>query len=81
MKVKPEDLHHYPPKIVCRFVPTSKAPKETSCTLNLLGLDEPVSASIPLFSPKRDVDASSLKVSGLSKPHCMLKELGYFMNL
>ena len=33
-----------------------------TCTLTLLGLDEPVTMSIPLFSPKKDVDTRKLKV-------------------
>ena len=60
--MKPEELHTYPPKIVCRFLPSANAPKETSCTLTILGLDRPITVSLPLFSPKREVDTEPLKV-------------------
>ena len=62
LQVKPEELHSYPPKIVCRFIPNAKAPKEATCNLTLLGLDEPLTVFIPLFSPKRDIDTEKLKV-------------------
>ena len=65
--MKPEELHSYPPKIVCRFTPTAKAPQKTTCTLTLLGLDRPVTVSIPLFSPKRVVDCVRLKVWNYSE--------------
>ena len=74
----PEQLHSYPPRVIGRFTPNSKAPKETSCTLTLSGFDQPVVVSIPLFSPEREVDTVKLKVSLFVTLKCDL--LAYYCN-
>ena len=44
---KPEDLHSYPPKMVCQFFPEEGA-DSTTCNLALHGFDKPVSMSMAL---------------------------------
>ena len=44
----PEELHSYPPKMVCRFYPEERA-ESTTCTLALHGFDKPVSINVALL--------------------------------
>ncbi len=48
---KAEDLHDYPPRIVCRFFPEENAPKRTTCTISLSGLLPQVKVHLPLRAP------------------------------
>ncbi len=59
----PEELQCYPPRIVCRFFPEQGAVSCTTCTLSLLGFDQPVSVDMALLTPQRSVDTKQLKVS------------------
>ncbi|XP_064388722.1 uncharacterized protein LOC135336790 isoform X2 [Halichondria panicea] len=56
----PEELHCYPPRIVCRFFPEQGA-VSTTCTLSLHGFDKPVSVDMALLTPQRSVDTRQLK--------------------
>ena len=44
---KPEELHSYPPKMVCTFFPEDRA-NFTTCDLVLHGFDRPVNMSMAL---------------------------------
>ncbi|XP_064385260.1 uncharacterized protein LOC135334127 isoform X2 [Halichondria panicea] len=57
----PEELQCYPPRIVCRFFPEQGAVSCTTCTLSLLGFDQPVSVDMALLTPQRSVDTKQLK--------------------
>ena len=61
---RPEDLHDYPPRIICRFFPGENAPKRTTCTISLSGLLPPVKVHLPLKAPtsKVVVDTAKLQV-------------------
>ena len=61
---KPEELHNYPPRIVCRFNPEDHTPPRTTCTLSFTGFDEEVEFSVLLMAPKaqRHVDTKILQV-------------------
>lgn len=45
-KFNPEDLHTYPPKLVCRLIPERDIP--ATCTLLLTGFNEDVRVSFEL---------------------------------
>ena len=59
---KPEDLHTYPPKIVCRFNPEGDIP--TTCTLSVTGFNEDVRVSFGLeaLQSQITVDTKELQV-------------------
>ena len=60
---RPEDLHDYPPKIVCRFYPEESAQEKVIATVSLSGLQPDLEVSIMLLAPKRlVVDTSKLQV-------------------
>ena len=63
-KIRPEDLHDYPPRIICRFVPEENAPKRTICTISLSGLLPLVEfyVSLTALTPKVAVDTIKLQV-------------------
>ena len=60
---KPEELHSYPPRMVCRFFPEQGA-VSTTCTLELDGFDRPVSVDMALLiaKPQVTVDTTELQV-------------------
>ncbi|XP_064384761.1 uncharacterized protein LOC135333677 isoform X2 [Halichondria panicea] len=61
-KLRPEDLHNYPPRIICRFFPEENAPKRTTCTISLSGLLPQVKVHLPLIpTPKVAVDTTKLQ--------------------
>ncbi len=64
-KFRPENLHDYPPRIICRFFPEENAPKRTICTISLSGLLPQVEFYIPLKAPtfKVAVDTTKLQVN------------------
>lgn len=66
---RPHKLHDYPPKIVCRFYASDKAPPRSTCTLSFSGLNEDVKINIPLKAPRslvqKKVDTSVLQVCQL----------------
>ncbi len=59
-----EDLHDYPPRIVCRFFPDENAPKKTICTISLSGLLPQAKFHLELKAPtpKGVVDTTKLQV-------------------
>ncbi len=57
----PEELHSYPPRIMCQFFPEQGA-VSTTCTLSLYGFNKPVSVDMALLTPQRTVDTHQLKV-------------------
>ena len=63
----PEELHTYPPKMVCRFYPEVRA-VSTTCTLALNGFDKPVSINVALLISRphilETVDTIKLQVCG-----------------
>ena len=61
---KPEELHDYPPRIVCRFYPEDHTPQRTACTLSFTGFHKEVKIIVPLKAPKpqRQVDTRILQV-------------------
>ena len=63
-KFKPEELHDYPPRIVCRFYPEDHTPPRTTCTLSFTGFHKEVKINVPLKAPKpqRQVDTRILQV-------------------
>ena len=63
-KYRPEDLHDYPPRIICRLFPEKNAPKRTSCTISLSGLLPQDEFYIPLkiLTPKVAADTTKLQV-------------------
>ncbi len=64
-KFRVEDLHDYPPRIICRFFPEENAPKRTTCTISLSGLLPQVEFNVPLKAPtptKVAVDTTKLQV-------------------
>ncbi len=63
-KFRVEDLHDYPPRIICRFFPEENAPKRTTCTISLSGFLPQVDFTIPLKvdTPKLAVDTTKLQV-------------------
>ncbi len=63
-KFRPEDLHNYPPRIICRLFPEENAPKRTTCMISLSGLLPQVEFYIPLKTPapKVAVDTTELQV-------------------
>ncbi|XP_064389765.1 uncharacterized protein LOC135337740 isoform X3 [Halichondria panicea] len=62
-KFRPEDLHDYPPRIICRLFPEKNAPKRTTCTISLSGLLPQVKVNLPLkiLTPKVAVDTTKLQ--------------------
>ncbi|XP_064385255.1 uncharacterized protein LOC135334125 isoform X2 [Halichondria panicea] len=62
-KYRPEDLHDYPPRIICRLFPEKNAPKRTTCTISLSGLLPQVELYIRLtaLTPKVAVDTTKLQ--------------------
>ena len=60
---KPEELHSYPPRMVCRFFPEQGA-VSTTCTLALDGFDRPVSVDMALLiaEPQVTVNTTDLQV-------------------
>ncbi|XP_064388689.1 uncharacterized protein LOC135336766 isoform X2 [Halichondria panicea] len=58
-----EDLHDYPPRIVCRFFPDENAPKKTICTISLSGLLPQAKFHLELKAPtpKGVVDTTKLQ--------------------
>ncbi|XP_064384751.1 uncharacterized protein LOC135333672 isoform X2 [Halichondria panicea] len=63
-KFRPEDLHNYPPRIICRFFPDHEenAPKRTTCTISLSGLLPQVKVHLSLIpTPKVAVDTTKLQ--------------------
>ncbi|XP_064384971.1 uncharacterized protein LOC135333882 isoform X4 [Halichondria panicea] len=62
-KFRPEDIHNYPPRIICRLFPEENAPKRTTFTISLFGLLPPVEFYIPLtaLTPKVAVDTTKLQ--------------------
>ncbi|XP_064385076.1 uncharacterized protein LOC135333972 [Halichondria panicea] len=62
-KFRPEDLHDYPPRIICRLFPEKNAPKRTTCTISLSGLLPPVEFCIQLkiLTSKVAVDTTNLQ--------------------
>ena len=63
-KYRPEDLHDYPPRIICRLFPEKNAPKRTTCTISLSGLlpQVKVHLSLKILTPKVAVDTTKLQV-------------------
>ena len=63
-KFRPEDLHDYPPRIICRLFPEKNAPKRTTCTISLSGLlpQVKVHLSLEIPTPKVAVDTTKLQV-------------------
>ena len=60
---KPEELHDYPPRIVCRFYPEDHTPQRTTCTLSFTGFDEEVEFNVLLMAPaQRQVETRILQV-------------------
>ena len=65
----PEELHSYPPKMVCRYFPERGAVSTTS-TLALHGFDRPVSTDMALLVPEpAAVDTTELQVC--TTDHCV----------
>ncbi len=63
-----EELHDYPPRIVCRFFPEENAPKRTTATLSLSGLLPLVKVNVPLkasSTPKTVVVVDTTKLQVL----------------
>ncbi|XP_064385034.1 uncharacterized protein LOC135333939 isoform X4 [Halichondria panicea] len=62
-KFRPEDLHDYPPRIICRLFPEKNAPKRTTCIISLSGLLPQVKVHLPLKppTPKVAVDTTKLQ--------------------
>ena len=60
---KPEELHSYPPRMVCRFF-FEKGAVSTTSTLALKGFDRPVSVDMALHiaKPQVTVDSTELQV-------------------
>ena len=58
---RPEELHSYPPRMVCRFFPEQGA-VSTTCTLALEGFDRPVTVDMALRIAKPTVDITKLQV-------------------
>ncbi|XP_064385250.1 uncharacterized protein LOC135334123 isoform X3 [Halichondria panicea] len=60
---RPEDLHDYPPRIICRLFPEKNAPKRTTCTISLSGLlpQVKVHLSLKIPTPKVAVDTTKLQ--------------------
>ena len=63
-KFRPEDLHDYPPRIICRLFPEKNAPKRTTCTISLTGLlpQVKVNLSLTALTPNVAVDTTKLQV-------------------
>ncbi len=63
-KFRAEDLHDYPPRIICRFFPEENTPKRTTCTISLSGLLPQVEFNVLLKAPtpKVAVDTTKLQV-------------------
>ena len=61
---KPEELHDYPPRIVCMFYPDDHTPQRTTCILSFTGFDEEVKINVSLMEPKPQgqVDTRILQV-------------------
>ena len=66
----PEDLHTYPPKMVCQFNPEEGA-VSTTCTLALHGFDRPVNMDMALLVSRPPkvvpVDTTKLQVCCCNK--------------
>ena len=58
---KPEELHSYPPRMVCQFF-SEQGAVSTTCTLALKGFDRPVSVDMALHMAKPTVDTTKLQV-------------------
>ena len=58
---KPEELHSYPPRMVCQFFPEQGA-VSTTCTLALKGFDRPVSVDMALLIARPTVDTTEMQV-------------------
>ena len=60
---KPEELHSYPPRMICEFFPERGA-MSTTCTLALKGFDRPVSVDMALHIADSHVtvDTTELQV-------------------
>ena len=52
---KPEELHSYPPRMVCQFF-SEQGAMSTTCTLTLKGFDRPVTVDMALHIAKLTVD-------------------------
>ncbi|XP_064389781.1 uncharacterized protein LOC135337743 [Halichondria panicea] len=61
-KFRPEDLHDYPPRIICRFFPEENAPKRTACTISLSGLLPLVEFYVSLTAPTPKVAVDTTKL-------------------
>ncbi len=60
-KFRAEDLHDYPPRIICRFFPEENAPKRTTCTISLSGLQPLVEFHLHLHLPTSPTPIVPLK--------------------
>ena len=75
---KPEELHTYPPRMVCQFYPEQGA-MSTTCTLTLHGFDKLVNVDIALLisKPQVTLDTNKLQVimkaAKLLMPRCTVK--------
>ena len=58
---KPEELHSYPPRMVCRFFPEQGA-VSTTCTLALDGFDRPVSVDMALLIAEHQVTVNTTEL-------------------
>ena len=67
-----EELHDYPPRIVCRFYPEDPTPPRKTCTLSFTGFDEEVKIHVPLKAPQADrqVDTRILQVQVPNDHEC-----------
>ncbi|XP_064404111.1 uncharacterized protein LOC135349511 isoform X2 [Halichondria panicea] len=61
-KIRPEDLHDYPPRIICRFFPEENIPKRTTCTISLSGLLPLVEFYVSLTAPTPKVAVDTTKL-------------------
>ncbi|XP_064389780.1 uncharacterized protein LOC135337741 isoform X5 [Halichondria panicea] len=61
-KFRPEDLHNYPPRIICRLFPEENAPKRTTCTISLSGLLPQVEFHVLLKAPTPKVAVDTTKL-------------------
>ncbi|XP_064401864.1 uncharacterized protein LOC135347761 isoform X3 [Halichondria panicea] len=77
---RPEELHNYPPKIVCSFYPAIPPIKSSRCSMSCFGFDVEVKVNITLHPPIKHVDPSSLQdtTSQLRRIACQVhsKQLG-----
>ena len=58
---KPEELHSYPPRMVCQFF-SGQGALSTTCTLAMKGFDRLVTVDMALLIAKPTVDTTELQV-------------------